>query len=261
MCWSNAASSRATVSRCRSRNRSQNLVLYLATVRAGAVYLPLNTAYTLNELDYFITDAEPSLVVCDPAKAEGIKAIAAKVGARVETLGLPWQGLADRCRREGEAPISRRLPRGNDDLAAILYTSGTTGRSKGAMLSHDNLASNSLIAGRLLALHRQGRADPRAADLSHPRPVRGQQRDAVRARLDDLPAEARSRPDHQADGARDRADGRADLLHPAAAEPGAVATRRQSTCGCSFPARRRCSPTPIANGSRAPATPCSSATA
>src|SRR3954454_5891140 len=54
-----------------------SLVLYLATVRAGAVYLPLNTAYTLNELDYFISDAEPSLVVCDPSKAEGIGAIAA----------------------------------------------------------------------------------------------------------------------------------------------------------------------------------------
>src|SRR6201747_572723 len=55
------------------------LVLYLACVRAGAVYLPLNTAYTLNELDYFIGDAEPSLVVCDPAKAEGIGTIAANV--------------------------------------------------------------------------------------------------------------------------------------------------------------------------------------
>src|SRR6195952_2086710 len=59
------------------------LVLYLAAVRAGAVYLPLNTAYTLNELEYFITDAEPSLVVCDPAKVEGISAIADKVGAKV----------------------------------------------------------------------------------------------------------------------------------------------------------------------------------
>jgi len=57
------------------------LVLYLATVRAGAVYLPLNTAYTLNELEYFITDSEPSLVVCDPSKAAGIGTIAAKVGA------------------------------------------------------------------------------------------------------------------------------------------------------------------------------------
>src|SRR3954463_2420756 len=72
------------------------LVLYLATVRAGAGYLPLNTAYTLNELDYFIGDAEPSLVVCDPSKADGIGAIAAKVGARVETLGADGKGsLAD----------------------------------------------------------------------------------------------------------------------------------------------------------------------
>ena len=84
------------------------LVLYLATVRAGAVYLPLNTAYTLNELDYFISDAEPSLVVCDPSKAEGIAAIAAKVGAKVETLGRRRQGLADRRRRQGEALTSPR---------------------------------------------------------------------------------------------------------------------------------------------------------
>src|SRR3954468_21689390 len=63
------------------------LVLYLATVRAGAVYLPLNTAYTLNELEYFIGDAEPSLIVCDPVKAEGFAEMAAKVGATVETLG------------------------------------------------------------------------------------------------------------------------------------------------------------------------------
>ena len=67
--WSRAGSSPATVSRRRPKSRSRRLVLYLATVRAGAVYLPLNTAYTLNELDYFIGDAEPSLVVCDPSKA------------------------------------------------------------------------------------------------------------------------------------------------------------------------------------------------
>src|SRR5271156_3357680 len=68
------------------------LVLFLATVRSGAVYLPLNTAYTLNELDYFITDAEPSLVVCDPSKAAGISTIAAKVGAKIETLGPDGTG-------------------------------------------------------------------------------------------------------------------------------------------------------------------------
>ena len=70
----------------------EGLVLYLATVRSGAVYLPLNTAYTLNELEYFITDAEPRLVVCDPAKAEGIGAIAAKVKDRVETLDANGKG-------------------------------------------------------------------------------------------------------------------------------------------------------------------------
>ncbi|HEV7635168.1 MAG TPA: AMP-binding protein, partial [Bradyrhizobium sp.] len=118
------------------------LVLYLATVRAGAVYLPLNTAYTLNELDYFITDAEPSLIVCDPAKRDGVATIAAKVNARVETLDPKGRGSLS----DGAAPQPKEfatVARAKDDLAAILYTSGTTGRSKGAMLTHDNLASNS----------------------------------------------------------------------------------------------------------------------
>jgi malonyl-CoA/methylmalonyl-CoA synthetase len=119
------------------------LVLYLAAVRAGAIYLPLNTAYTLNELEYFITDAEPSMVVCDPSRAEGLGAIAAKVGAGIMTLGADGKGsLTDAAARANSAFTT--VARANDDLAAILYTSGTTGRSKGAMLTHDNLASNSL---------------------------------------------------------------------------------------------------------------------
>ncbi|MGD9838565.1 MAG: malonyl-CoA synthase [Afipia sp.] len=119
------------------------LVLYLATVRAGAVYLPLNTAYTLNELNYFIGDAEPALIVCDPSKADGIKALADKVGAKVETLDTEGTGSLTDAAAKASADFAT-VPRAGDDLAAILYTSGTTGRSKGAMLTHDNLASNSL---------------------------------------------------------------------------------------------------------------------
>jgi malonyl-CoA/methylmalonyl-CoA synthetase len=106
------------------------LVLYLAAVRAGAVYLPLNTAYTLAELEYFIGDAEPSLVVCDPGKRAGIARLAAKVGAAVETLDGTGQGsLVDAAACAPETFETVR--RAGDDLAAILYTSGTTGRSKG----------------------------------------------------------------------------------------------------------------------------------
>jgi malonyl-CoA/methylmalonyl-CoA synthetase len=120
----------------------QALVLYLATVRAGAVYLPLNTAYTLNELEYFIGDAEPSMVVCDPSKEAGIGAIAKKIGARVMTLGADGKGSLTDAAAKAKTEFST-VDRVKDDLAAILYTSGTTGRSKGAMLTHDNLASNS----------------------------------------------------------------------------------------------------------------------
>ncbi|MBY8824002.1 malonate--CoA ligase [Sphingomonas colocasiae] len=118
------------------------LMLYLGCLRAGAVFLPLNTAYTSGELDYFMRDAEPALFVCDPAQADPIRALAATAGvARVETLddagGGSLAAIAADC-----AGTFETVPRADDDLAAILYTSGTTGRSKGAMLSHDNLASN-----------------------------------------------------------------------------------------------------------------------
>ena len=117
------------------------LMLYLATVRAGAVYLPLNTAYTLAELDYFIGDSEPKLVVCDPASADGVGKLAAGVGAQVDTLDASGEGSLMQGAR-AQAATFDTVARAGDDLAAILYTSGTTGRSKGAMLTHDNLHSN-----------------------------------------------------------------------------------------------------------------------
>jgi malonyl-CoA/methylmalonyl-CoA synthetase len=123
---------------------AEALMLYLGTVRAGAVFLPLNTAYTPAEVDYFVGDAQPALLVCDPARIEALTSIAEKVGSRVATLAADGSGslatAVDAAAREfGD------IARGPDDLAAILYTSGTTGRSKGAMLSHENLASNARV--------------------------------------------------------------------------------------------------------------------
>ncbi len=112
--------------------------LYLGTVAAGGVFLPLNTAYTTAELEYFLSDASPSVVVCDPSR-EG--EVAPLVGAaHLFTLAADGTGTLANALTEVAAEPA---PRTADDLAAILYTSGTTGRSKGAMLSHDNLCSNS----------------------------------------------------------------------------------------------------------------------
>ncbi|MFO1134035.1 MAG: malonyl-CoA synthase [Rhodoblastus sp.] len=119
------------------------LVVYLAALRAGAVYLPLNTAYTLAELEYFIGDAEPSLIVCDPSNEADLATLTAGKKAAVATLGGDGDGSL--CRAALAYPASfETVHRAADDLAAILYTSGTTGRSKGAMLTHANLMTNAL---------------------------------------------------------------------------------------------------------------------
>ncbi|WP_313083296.1 malonyl-CoA synthase [Pulveribacter sp.] len=121
------------------------LILYLATLRAGHVYLPLNTAYKSAEIEYFIGNAEPAVVVCTPGNFGWVSRIAFAAGTgHVFTLGDDRTGsLLERAVYFGDThqPVARAA----DDVAAILYTSGTTGRSKGAMLTHGNLLSNALM--------------------------------------------------------------------------------------------------------------------
>ncbi len=118
------------------------LMLYLATLRAGHVYVPLNTAYQQAEVEYFIENCQPGVVVCAPEKFGWVSKIAFTRGAgHVYTLGTDRSGtLLDRAAHFGDE--QEPVARASEDLAAILYTSGTTGRSKGAMLSHGNLLSN-----------------------------------------------------------------------------------------------------------------------
>ena len=125
------------------------LCLYLACLRAGAIYLPLNTAYRSAEVAYFLDDAEPAVVVVDPAREAEIAPLAEEAGCR-RLLTLDDQGRGTLT--EESTPYDGAfgcVARGGEDLAAILYTSGTTGRSKGAMLTHGNLSSNGLTLHRL----------------------------------------------------------------------------------------------------------------
>ena len=119
----------------------QALALYAASIQSGIVFLPLNTAYTVNELTYFIQDSGAAMVICDPSMAAELTPIAAQQGAQVMTLDTKGGGSLTDAARE-QSTLFTPVHRANDDLAALLYTSGTTGRSKGAMLSQHNLLSN-----------------------------------------------------------------------------------------------------------------------
>jgi malonyl-CoA/methylmalonyl-CoA synthetase len=125
-----------------------NVHLYLAALKIGAVFNPLNTAYTAAELEYFIGDAQPALIAVPADKIAKIEPIAAahRVGALV-TMDADGSGsLVDLASRQ--SPDHVTVARASDDLAALLYTSGTTGRSKGAMITHGNLSSNAEVLHR-----------------------------------------------------------------------------------------------------------------
>ncbi|MAX33556.1 MAG: malonyl-CoA synthase [Halomonadaceae bacterium] len=120
----------------------ETILLYLATLRVGGVYLPLNTGYTGEEIRYFLGDAQPALFVCRPAVEDEARRIAGETGCpQVATLGIEADGSLMTTTTEA-TPYEDIQAREGEDLAAILYTSGTTGRSKGAMLTHANLGSN-----------------------------------------------------------------------------------------------------------------------
>ena len=121
------------------------LFLYLAAIRAGYVYLPLNTAYQAAEIQYFIENAEPAVVVCSSKNFSWVSKVAFKAGTKhVFTLDEDRKGtLLERA--GGQSDQFKTATVKDSDLAAILYTSGTTGRSKGAMLTHRNLASNAEV--------------------------------------------------------------------------------------------------------------------
>ena len=118
------------------------VLLYLAVLKAGAVYQPLNTGYTGTEVDYFMGDAQPKLVVCDPTRQQEIRELADRHNIfAVVNLGATGEGsLATLASQMDDRHDTAE--RAADDLAGLLYTSGTTGRSKGAMITHGNLESN-----------------------------------------------------------------------------------------------------------------------
>ncbi len=120
------------------------LAIYGGAVMAGVVFLPLNTAYMPDEVAYFLSDAGAKLVLADASKKAALTPIAANCGATVMTLNADETGSFAQA-MTAATPLATPVQRGKNDLAALLYTSGTTGRSKGAMLSQNNLLSNTQV--------------------------------------------------------------------------------------------------------------------
>ncbi len=122
---------------------ADSIALYVAAIQTGAIYLPLNTAYTQSEVRYFVEDASPTLIVCDAKNEVEMNELGADHSIKIMTLAADGNGSLS-ISANGNPTEFETVNRGPEDLAALLYTSGTTGRSKGAMLSHKNLLSNAV---------------------------------------------------------------------------------------------------------------------
>ena len=238
------------------------LILYLAVLRAGFIFLPLNPAYRAAEIEYFLRDAGPSVLVCDGRSLEQYAAPARQAGT-AHVFSLNDDGTRKPARGGGGPRRSSSSPSRvqADDLAVILYTSGTTGRSKGAMLSHGNLLANAATLQRVLGLARERCADPCAADLPRARPVR---RRAGRA-LQRQPMIWFNRFDARAIVQRlPEASvfmGVPTLYVRMLQEGGLTQRGMRQHAVVRRRARRRCCRTPSTAGANAPVTPSSSATA
>ena len=124
------------------------IILYAATIQAGGVFLSLNADYKKDEVTYFLKDAGPRIFVCDPYKVEDLKNVANKLVSKILTLDAHGEGsLLSEANLMSK--IFSTIDRESDDLAALQYTSGTTGQSKGAMLTQNNLLSNAKTLKKL----------------------------------------------------------------------------------------------------------------
>ena len=125
----------------KSSKCKETLSLYLSSILTGSVFFPLNPSYTLNETIYFIEDSKPSILICESSEVKSIKPICDKIGCKILSLNANGEGEVTDGLEDLDS-LFEPNNRAKDDLAALLYTSGTTGKPKGAMLTHQNLVSN-----------------------------------------------------------------------------------------------------------------------